>query len=74
MNQKQHKQVFLVSGMTCGHCKVAVESAIKTVDGVQAAQVDLKVGHATVDGTFADAVIIESIKEAGYEAAILGDN
>ncbi len=74
MNQKEHKQMFLVSGMTCGHCKAAVESAIKATEGVQAAQVDLKAGNATVGGTFADAAIIESIKEAGYEATKLGDN
>lgn len=74
MNQKEHKQLFLVSGMTCGHCKASVESAIRATDGVQAAQVDLKAGNATVDGTFADAAIIESIQEAGYEAAILRDN
>ena len=54
--------------MTCGHCKAAVESAIKATEGVQAAQVDLKAGNATVGGTFADAAIIESIKEAASGA------
>lgn len=74
MNENEHKQSFDVSGMTCGHCKAAVESAILAVDGVQAAQVDLEAGKATVEGSFADAQVIESIQEAGYEVAVSGGN
>ena len=44
MNQEPRKRVFQITGMTCGHCKSAVESAIRATDGVTAAQVDLKAG------------------------------
>ncbi|HBJ36019.1 MAG TPA: heavy metal transport/detoxification protein [Planctomycetaceae bacterium] len=74
MNHAKHKQSFLVSGMTCGHCKAAVESAIIATDGVEAAQVDLNAGNATAEGTFADTAVIASIKEAGYEAKVSGGN
>jgi len=73
MNRKEHNQSFMVSGMTCTHCKATVESAIRATDGVQDAHVDLQAGNATVEGTFEDAAILESIQEAGYEAAILVD-
>lgn len=74
MNKNEHTQQFIVSGMTCGHCKAAVESAIRGTDGVQSALVDLEAGNATVEGTFEVAAILESIKEAGYEAAFQNDN
>ncbi|MCC6509940.1 MAG: heavy-metal-associated domain-containing protein [Pirellulaceae bacterium] len=69
MSREEHKQLFRVSGMTCGHCQAAIESAIRATDGVQIADVDLKSGMATVEGNFADEAIIEAVKEAGYTAA-----
>lgn len=50
MNQVPRKQAFQITGMTCGHCKSAVESAIRATEGVTAAQVDLKAGKAVVEG------------------------
>ena len=33
-----------VRGMTCGHCKISVEGALKGLEGVSAAEVDLNSG------------------------------
>jgi copper chaperone CopZ len=68
MNQVPRKQAFQITGMTCGHCKSAVESAIRATEGVTAAQVDLKAGKAVVEGQFVDKSIMASVEEAGYEA------
>lgn len=68
MNQEPRKQAFQITGMTCGHCKSAVESAIRATEGVTAAQVDLKAGKAVVEGQFVDKSIVASVEEAGYEA------
>jgi copper chaperone CopZ len=40
--------VVVVSGMTCKHCKKAVEDAVSGVDGISSASVDLDQGLLTV--------------------------
>lgn len=59
-----------VLGMSCGHCKGAVEKAVKAVAGVSGVEVDLK--QALVAVTFDEGVTnVEQIKaaisDAGYE-------
>src|SRR5437667_11850163 len=38
-----------VTGMTCGHCQAKVEKALKGVNGVYSAVIDLPDGEAEVD-------------------------
>ena len=61
--------IIKVEGMTCGHCKQSVETALKNLDGVQAAAVDLENGDVTV--THEDSVTKEEMSEAiedqGYD-------
>ena len=62
-----------VSGMTCGHCKAAVETALKSVGGVSDAQVNLGEGKATVHGDGLDTeALIAAIVEEGYGARVAG--
>jgi len=61
-----------VKGMTCGHCKMSVEGALKGLDGVSAVEVDLKAGK--VEVTFDESkVTLENVKETvedqGYDVA-----
>lgn len=60
-----------VGGMTCGHCEETVVRALRTVDGVSSASVDLETGTAAVTyderKTGPDA-LVNAITEAGYEA------
>ncbi len=61
-----------VSGMTCGHCLTAVTKALKTVEGVTDAHVDLASGKVTVTGTpdpQAQALVVAVIGE-GYGAQV----
>jgi len=58
-----------VSGMTCDHCKAAVETAASTSDGVSEAIVDLDAGTVLVVGGD-PAVVTAAIGEAGYEATL----
>lgn len=59
-----------VKGMSCEHCKTAVEGALKAIDGIESATVNLDKN--TVAVTF-DPVKVdfdhftEAIDEAGYE-------
>ncbi|MFA8438556.1 copper chaperone CopZ [Pueribacillus sp. YX66] len=59
-----------IKGMSCSHCKSAVENAIKEIDGVQSANVQLDEGTVTVmyDSNKVDIDhFTEAIDEAGYE-------
>jgi len=59
-----------VSGMTCGHCQTAVTKALKSVEGVTGAQVDLASGKATVSGTPDPQALIAAIIDEGYGAQV----
>ena len=41
MNEEQFKRTFLVTGMTCATCARIVEQALKKIDGVKFASVNL---------------------------------
>ena len=61
--------ILKVEGMTCGHCKEAVEGAVNKLDGVKSAAVDLEAANVTVDHE--ESVTVETMKEAiedqGYD-------
>jgi copper chaperone len=64
------KKTLNVQGMTCGHCKMAVEGALKKLDGVSSAEVNLEAANVAV--TYDESkVTVEAMKEAiedqGYE-------
>ena len=42
------QKTFAVSGMKCPHCKAKVEDALRTVAGVQQAEVNLPAASVTV--------------------------
>lgn len=62
--------VLSVEGMMCGHCKAHVEEALLKVDGVKTAVASLENKNATVTLTkdVDKKVLVDAIKEAGYEA------
>jgi len=59
-----------VTGMTCGHCKTAVEEALKEVSGVSDVSVDLEHGLAEVQGELNLQDLIDAVVEEGYEAVL----
>ena len=60
-------QIFRVNGMTCGGCAKHVEKALRKVDGVITASVDVAKGTALVEGSAAYETLSASVAEAGYE-------
>lgn len=62
------KQVLYVQGMSCGHCKKAVEQAALGVPGVTEAVVDLELNTLTVMAP-AEALpqIRLAVEEEGYQ-------
>lgn len=66
------KEVIKVDGMSCNHCKMAVEAAVKKITGVAAAEVNLaeKMLQVEYDNEKADmAMIRQAIEDAGFEVA-----
>lgn len=64
-----------ITGMTCGHCKAAVERALRSQPGVQNATVDLAGGGAEVEYDERDVAVeklIEAVVEEGYSAVVSG--
>ncbi len=49
-----------VEGMSCGHCKSAVESALNSIDGVTSADVNLENGQVSVQ--YDDIVAVSQMK------------
>lgn len=57
-----------IDGMTCSHCKHAVEQALNQVPGVDWIRVDLQHGRATVQGKVPTAALISAVENEGYRA------
>jgi copper chaperone len=57
-----------VEGMTCNHCKTSVEKALKSVAGVENAEVNLQAGTAKVYGNAPVDKLVEAVQEEGYNA------
>jgi copper chaperone len=61
---------FVVEGMTCGHCEVAVRDEVIQLEGVDDADVDRTTGRLTVTGRDVDdAAVKAAVEEAGYNVA-----
>jgi copper chaperone CopZ len=63
------KKIMAIKGMSCEHCKATVEKALKSVDGVSQAVVDLKAGNAeiTLSEPVSDEALKKVVRDAGYE-------
>jgi len=58
-----------VQGMTCGHCKAAVEGALKKLEGVSVAEVNLEAGNVAVtydEGKVSVDNMKAAIEDQGY--------
>ena len=61
---------YTVRGMSCGHCKSAVEDEVGRVPGVEFVDADLETKLVLVRGEhLEDGALRAAIDEAGYEAA-----
>lgn len=64
------KQTMTIEGMSCSHCKNAVEKAVRSLPGVNFAEVDLAAKMLTVDfdDTKTDIDQVRAVVEdAGFE-------
>ena len=59
-----------ITGMTCGHCQTAVTKALRSVPGVQNAQVDFQTGRAIVEGQPELRALLAAVTAEGYTAQV----
>ncbi|MDP3999791.1 MAG: heavy metal translocating P-type ATPase [bacterium] len=70
MNNSQHKKIFIVRGMDCASCALAIERALTSLPELQSANVNYATEKAVVTGNqpLDSGKIIESVKEkTGYD-------
>jgi copper chaperone len=62
-------RTYSVPGISCDHCKAAIEGEVGRVPGVERVTVDVTGRSVTVTGGVADEAVHAAIDEAGYEVA-----
>ena len=59
-------QQFTVTGMTCGHCEMAVRRAVKSVDPQAEIKIDRADNRVEVQSDQPREAIVAAIQEEGY--------
>ena len=62
-------RTYSVPGISCGHCKSAIEGELTPLEGVERALVDIDAKTVTVVGEISEADVRTAVDEAGYEVA-----
>jgi copper chaperone CopZ len=60
-------RIYAVPGISCDHCKRAIEGEVGTVTGVEQVEVDVAARTVRVVGAAEDAAVRAAIDEAGYD-------
>lgn len=58
---------YSVPGISCGHCKTAIEAEVREVAGVESAIVDIEARVVVVEGPADEEAVRAAVIEAGYE-------
>ncbi|HSL74041.1 MAG TPA: heavy-metal-associated domain-containing protein [Ilumatobacteraceae bacterium] len=68
MTSASTTHTYSVPGISCDHCRQAIEAEVSTVEGVAEVEVDVDAKTVSVTGG-ADAAVREAIDAAGYDVA-----
>ena len=63
------KKTIKIDGMHCNHCKMRVEKALKTINGITSAIVNLEAKSAEIESNseIDDKTIATAIDDAGFK-------
>ena len=62
-------RTYSVPGISCGHCKAAIEGELDGADGVESVVVDIEAKTVAVTGEIGEDAVRAAVDEAGYEVA-----
>ncbi len=70
---KKIEKTLKVVGMKCPHCKMKIESALKTVDGVKKVNADVgaKIVKVVLKTDVDASVLLNAIEKAGFDATVI---
>lgn len=60
------EQVFIVSGMSCGHCERAITQAVKQVDPQAQVQIDRSLEQVRIQSEQSRTLLAQAITDEGY--------
>ena len=66
-----NKLTFKIEKMKCAGCVSAIETALNTLDGIEAVKVSLETHQASVNTTQSPEIIAKVISDAGFPATLL---
>ena len=61
---------YAVPGISCDHCKAAIEAEVAKVSGVDRVTVDVPTKTVTVSGEASRDDVVAAIDDAGYDALL----
>ncbi len=64
------EKIITVEGMSCNHCKMAVEKAASSVEGVESVEVNLEQKSLSIrmaDNSDVTEAVVKAVKDAGYD-------
>lgn len=61
---------YQVTGMTCGHCEMAIRDEVSRIPGVEGIDVSAQSGRLVVRSSASvdDTAVLAAVDEAGYQA------
>jgi copper chaperone CopZ len=61
---------YQVTGMTCGHCEMAIRGEVSRIPGIEGIDVSAQSGKLVVRSSAPvdDAAVLAAVDEAGYQA------
>ena len=62
-------RTYDVPGISCGHCKAAIEGEVAKLGDVSAVTVDIDARTVLVEGDASEQSVTAAIDEAGYDVA-----
>lgn len=60
-----------IPDMSCGHCRAAIEAALRPLPGVTGIRFDATARRATVEGDAPAALLLQKLEEIGFPAESL---
>ncbi len=70
---KQDTTELVIEGASCASCVGKIETALKNINGVNRAEMNLALQTVSVDGSVATDVLIKAIEAVGYKAKSTND-
>lgn len=63
------KKIIKINGMSCNHCKMSIEQALKNIEGIENVEVNLEDKQAIIETSkeIKNETIIDVIDEIGFE-------